>query len=241
MPSPTLSVLIVEDHPDLLDDMQFALQREGFTVQAAANVQQCLAALQQQRPDMLILDIMLPDGSGLDLARQLQGTPGMGIVMLTALGSIEQRVSGLDLADAYLTKPVDIRELAAVMRSLYRRLLPSHSPCTWTLDSVARQLHTPQGHSIPLTHNEMQLLSTLAESPKQEASTQKLITALGGNWLYYEKNRMELIISRLRRKIAKAAPDADPVIKAIRNGGYALALHIEVVKMAPPTGSVHQT
>lgn len=222
-----ISVLIVEDHPDLLDDLQFALSHEGFDVRAAASAEQCLELLKDGMPELMILDVMLPGEDGLTLASRLRTHGGPGIIMLTSQGAIEQRIAGLEQADAYLVKPVDIRELAAIMRSLHRRLHPGKAGPGWRLDRQKRLLRAPQGREIQLTQSELQILGTLANSPQQEAPIQRLVEALGENWLHYEKNRMELIISRLRRKISSIAPLPGPCIRAIRNGGYALTLPLE--------------
>lgn len=230
-----ISVIVVEDNTGLREDIVFALNAEGLRASGAANGaafdRLCLAGI----PNVVVLDWMLPDEDGLSIARRLrarkEGGAGVpGIVMLTARGAVEDRVAGLDLSDAYLIKPVDMRELVAVIRSVNRRLAPSASstakPNVWHLDSRKMTLVSPHGDCIDLTYNECTLLSVLSSAGNKPVPTRTMIEAMGEDWMSYEKNRLELMLSRLRQKIQAAEKLKISPIKVARNEGYLLTIRI---------------
>ncbi len=228
-----IRVFVVEDHPDLLEDLVFGLNAEGLTARGAADGRQLDALCAEDWPDVVILDVILPgEDDGLTIARRMRAHPGIGIIMLTSCGGIDDRVAGLDHADAYLVKPIDIRELAAVVRSVDRRA--SHyrtgeKDGTWTLHESRLELVSPAGATLHLTYRESCVLAVLAKAQGKVAPLKLLADALGESWVTFEKNRLELVFTRLRHKIAAVMTDPINPIKAARNAGYLLTIRIEVI------------
>lgn len=224
---PMTQVIVVEDHPDLLEDVVFGLNAEGLQARGAADGRQLDALSAQGMPDVLVLDLMLPGEDGMAIARRVRGRGEIGIVMLTARGQIEDRVAGLELADAYLVKPVDLRELAAVVRSVHRRLRGAVGEPPWVLRESRMELLSPGGVPLALTYKEYRVLAALAQAPGQVVGMKSLAEALETDWLSFEKNRLELVIARLRRKIGAAMSEPMNPIKAARSEGYVFTLPIE--------------
>lgn len=225
-----ISVVVVEDHPDLLEDIVFGLNAEGMDARGAQDAAVCDRLCAGAMPEVFVLDIMLPGEDGLTLAQRLRAQGCGKLIMLTSLGSIENRVSGLDVADAYLVKPVDLRELAAVIRSVHRRLegRPRESILTvWTLRDKSMELVSPNGKILPLTHKELIILSALASIPGKVVPARTLAEAMGERWFTFEKNRLETSITRLRRKICAAMLRPSNPIKSARGAGYALTIDVK--------------
>lgn len=225
-----ISVIVVEDNLDLLEDMVLGLNAEGLDARGAQDAAACDQLCAGAMPEVFVLDIMLPGEDGLTLAQRLRAQGRRGLIMLTSLGSIENRVSGLDVADAYLVKPVDLRELAAVIGSVHRRLegRPRESiQAVWTLRGKSMELVSPNGKALALTHKELIILSALASVPGEVVPARTLAEALGESWFTFEKNRLELIITRLRRKIGAALLRPSNPIKSARGAGYALTIDVK--------------
>ncbi|MGN6827495.1 response regulator transcription factor [Paucibacter sp. M5-1] len=223
-------VAVIEDSPDLLDDVLFQLRHAGFDAEGAADAAGCRALLASFQPQMLVLDLGLPDEDGLALARWLRASrPQLGIVMLTARTSLRERLAGHEGgADHYLCKPVDAEELLAVLRSLERRLRLSELPA-WVLDLHQLELRLPAGPGEPLPLNAVEacILATLARAPLRRASRRELVEALGEDWLLYDERRIETVLSRLRRKIA-VATGAEAPLRTLRGFGYAFVEGLRV-------------
>jgi DNA-binding response OmpR family regulator len=213
-------IVVVEDNPDLLDDVMFELRHAGFEVRGAADGAACRVLLAEFEPHMLVLDLGLPDEDGLALARWLRAArPQVGIVMLTARTSLSERLTGhAGGADHYLCKPADAEELVAVLRSLERRLQLSELPA-WGLALQQLQLRDPAGQVLPVNAVEACILATLARAPLRQANRRELIEALGEDWLLYDERRLEAVMSRLRRKIAEATGAQAP-LRTLRGFGY---------------------
>ncbi len=214
-------IAVVEDNPDLLDDVSFELRHAGFEVRGAANGASCRALLADFQPHMVVLDLGLPDEDGLALARWLRATqPQIGIVMLTARTALSERLAGHEGgADHYLCKPADAEELVAVLRSLERRLRLTDLPA-WGLALQPLLLRAPTGQALAVNAVEACILATLARAPLRQASRRDLVEALGEDWLLYDERRLEAVLSRLRRKIAEATGDDAP-LRTLRGFGYA--------------------
>lgn len=230
--SAMISVVVVEDHPNLLEDIVFGLNAEGLNARGALDAVTCVRLCAESMPEMLVLDIMLPGEDGLALARRLRAQTHVGLVMLTALGSIENRLAGLDLADAYLVKPIDLRELAAVIRSVHRRVHQAsadEAAPSWRLVMRQQGIVSPLGSSVELTYKECLTLALLARAGDRPVQTRALVAALEEDWFGYEKNRLELLISRLRQKIMMSGKLTANPIKAVRNEGYVLTIPLQVV------------
>ena len=222
---------LVEDNLDYREEVAFTLRLAAFEIAFECDGRDIDAQLVRTPCDLLLLDWSLPQEDGLTIARRVRVKwPAIGIVMLTARGDMKDRVSGLrDGADAYLVKPVDFRELIATLHSLQRRLRePSVTPsAAWILRKDQLLLDSPEGVSSVLTPSEVQLLTALALHAPQAASRDSLIRALGYSPWDFDSRRLELAMSRLRRKLqAQGAPPS--LIRAVRNQGYLFAATIQV-------------
>jgi DNA-binding response OmpR family regulator len=237
-------ITIVEDDQDLLSELTFLLQYGGHQVTALSTASEFYRYRENTDDiDILLLDLGLPDEDGLVLAKklkegQLQGVKGMGIVMFTGRDSLAERLVGLAAgADAYLIKPVDIRELMAVIEGIHRRIKVEHSNSDgrnetrttiaqhWQLAPGKRRLYKPDGGLINLTAAEGTILNSLTEGAPDPVSRQQLAESLGQDYWHYDERKLEAIVSRLRRKL-QGANDQRNNIKAARGRGYQLLINI---------------
>lgn len=226
MPSPeSLTVLMVDDDTELSSMVVELLQVHGMRAHTAGTAAQGLAELARLQPDVLLLDLMLPDGNGLDLCRRLRERGHqLPVLMLTARGDPFDRVLGLELgADDYLGKPFEPRELVARVRALARRLQSAtrHTQLRFdglTLDLLARRAHC-QGETLALTSTEFKLLHALASQPGVIVSRQTLSAAVQpGNYQPMDR-AVDVQVARLRKKLA-AAPGGRDWIETVRGEGY---------------------
>ena len=177
------------------------------------------------RPDLILLDIGLPGEDGISIAKRLKETPGLTVVMLTARSSLEDRALSLESgADNYLVKPVSLRELQAVIERVSQKLRTGvvGSPKSWYLLRYECVLRSPLGKNITLTASEFKLLECMIAHRGQPANRRELIEAQGHNFLTYDERRIEVKISRLRKKIREITELDDP-IKAEWGLGYAFS------------------
>jgi two-component system, OmpR family, response regulator len=229
-------VLVVDDDPELTELLQGYLGNHEFVVRTACDGERMHQLLGEFEPDLLILDIMLPNQDGLTLCRNLRATSNIPILMLTARGDDMDRIIGLEMgADDYLPKPFNPRELLARVRSILRRAESGETrerpPTTllfggWTLDLAARNLVDASGVVIALSSGEFRLLHLLAETPNCVFSRDQLMDALSGRDATPLDRTVDVMISRLRRRLNDDARDPQ-LIKTVRSGGYMLASHVE--------------
>lgn len=216
-------MLVVEDEPALRISLADYMVAHGFAVDQASTCEECLAFITRARPDLVLLDLALPDGSGLAVAAQVRQRHGLsvGIIMLTAYGDEQHRLSGLGVgADVYLVKDTSLREIEAYSRNLLRRLQPASAPSTindppvalWQLDETHWQLMTPDGAAVPLTGSEVAFLKPLMATP--HAVLQRKQLSLNGN-----PRTLDTVVLRLRRKI-EAATSHPPPFKMVYGAGY---------------------
>lgn len=214
-----MRILVVEDDPILSNGLRTGLALSGATVDAVETCEDADAAIAAARYSAIVLDVMLPDGSGLDLLRNLrnrgEATP---VLLLTARDSVGDKVCGLDSgADDYLAKPFDLDELAARLRAIVRReagrAAPSLTHGTIVL-SPADFSATVDGKPISLSRREFAILSALMERPEQVRSRSELEDRLYGWQEDIESNAVEVHIHNLRTKIGKDA------IQTLRGVGY---------------------
>ncbi|MBK5913067.1 response regulator transcription factor [Rhodocyclus purpureus] len=220
-----MKIIVVEDNLDLQQEFLFLLHKNGHEAVGASSAAELDARIAEDRPDVILLDVGLPGEDGFSIARRLSGTPGLGIVMLTARGSDEDQVLGIEGgADNYLVKPVNNRVLLAVLDRVYRRLHapPSSGKSVWQLRRQERVLLSPAGKEVVLTETEQELIATMVRCRGKAASRRQLIEALGHDFLLYDERRIEVKISRLRKKIRDAADGEDP-LKSEWGVGYAFA------------------
>lgn len=234
MTSPT--ILLVEDDPALRMLTTRALQENGYVVRPASAAPEMWLALEKGPVDLVLLDIMLPGTSGLDLCRALRQKSDVPIIFISARGSETDRVVGLELgADDYLAKPFGTRELVARVRAVLRRpaldRLGSEREAKtikfdgWTVNLPRRELLAPSGASIELTGAEFDLLIALLDHAQRVIARERLIelsrTRLGDS----SDRSIDVLVSRLRRKLSSAGKEA-PII-TVRGIGYMLNVPAE--------------
>ncbi|WP_180900268.1 response regulator [Martelella soudanensis] len=214
-----MRILVIEDDPVLADGLAVGLGLNGETVDAVATCVDARAAISAGRFDAIILDLMLPDGSGLDLLAEIRRagnrTP---VLMLTALDETSDRIRGLDVgADDYIGKPFDLEELAARLRAVTRRGHGRAGP-TLTANGIAldpsRMLVSVDGRDVILSRREFAILMALMERPGVIRSRQELEDRLYGWQEEIESNAIEVHIHNLRAKIGRTSIDT------VRGLGY---------------------
>jgi two-component system OmpR family response regulator len=224
-------ILVVDDDPDLRKLIGDFLSTHGYRVAAAENVAEMRRSIEQERPDLVILDAMMPGEDGLSAARRLSAERGPAVIMLSALGSDTDRIIGLEVgADDYLAKPCNPRELLARVRAVLRRRRTAEPDAAaqgrlyefagWRLDPMRRDLRDPKGIFIELSDGEFALLRSFVEHPQRVLSRDQLLDhAHGGDREVYDR-AIDSQISRLRRKLNDRA-NAE-LIRTVRNEGYML-------------------
>jgi two-component system phosphate regulon response regulator OmpR len=224
-------ILLVDDDLRLRGLLEAYLVREGFRVFAAANAQQMAKVLQQQPVDLMVLDLMLPGRSGIDICRDLRAAQNpLPIVMLTAKGDDIDRIVGLEIgADDYMAKPCNPRELAARIRAVLRRR-QAPVPGAPALDAVniqfgqfclrpgSRTLEN-SGKPVPLTTGEFALLYALVTHPGETLSRERLLTLARGRERGAFDRSIDVQISRLRRLI-EAEPGQPRYLQTVWGAGY---------------------
>jgi DNA-binding response OmpR family regulator len=218
-------LLLVEDEPDMLEEMAAYLQREGFRISAASTGTEALAIARNERPDLVVLDWMLHGKSGIDVCREIRQISQCGIIMVTARSDESDKIVGLELgADDYMTKPFSLRELASRLRALFRRLRgPEDNPGFLERDNLiiseAKCQVFKDGREIQLTPTEFKILYTLAARPGIVFSRLQLLTvALNNDYTGYERT-MDSHIRNLRRKLGDD-PANPRYIQTVYGFGY---------------------
>lgn len=217
-----MRILVVEDDPILMDGLSVGLNIAGFTVDAVASCEDAYSAIASQNYDALVLDLMLPDGSGLDILAQLRRNKNdLPVLLLTARDQIADRIAGLDAgADDYVGKPFDLDELAARIRAIARRSNGrSSGKIEWqdvVLDPAQMTVHRGD-ILLKFTRREFAVLRALMERPNATLSKTALEEALYGWQEEVESNAVEVHIHHLRAKLGSK------FIKTVRGLGYRLA------------------
>jgi two-component system response regulator MtrA len=216
-------VLVVDDDPALAEMLGIVLRSEGFAPSFVADGERALSAFRESRPDVVLLDLMLPGMSGIDVCRAIRSESGVPIVMLTARGDTGDVVLGLESgADDYVTKPFKPKELVARMRARLRR----------TEDEVPEQLavgpvtidvpgHTVSrdGEVVPLTPLEFDLLVALARKPRQVFTREVLLEQVWGYRHAADTRLVNVHVQRLRAKVERD-PERPEVVVTVRGVGY---------------------
>ena len=233
----TQKILVVDDDAELRALLENYLGSQGYTVASVPDGHAMRRALAAESYDLVILDLMLPGEDGLALCRELRDRLQIPILMLTARGDELDRIIGLEMgADDYLPKPFHPRELLARIRSILRRMQdrPGEAPARalrfagWTLDIGMRHLLGSDGVVVPLSTGEFRLLQALAESANRVMSRDRLMDVLSGREAGPFDRSVDVMISRLRRRLGDDAREP-ALIKTIRNEGYVLATPVERV------------
>ena len=221
-------VLVIEDEEAIAQLLAYNLEKEGFAVRIAGDGDEALVALDEERPDIVLLDWMLPNISGIEICRQIrarQGTRDLPVIMLTARGEEEDRVRGLDVgADDYVTKPFSMSELVARVRAVLRRAAPALAGDVATFADIVldrQQCRVRRGkRDIHLGPTEFRLLDALMQRPGRVYSREQLLDRVWGQDVYVEIRTVDVHIGRLRKALNRSG-DRDP-IRTVRSSGYAL-------------------
>ena len=218
------TVLVVEDDHDLCNLLNYNLTRGGYQVDIIGRVQGGLERIRGSRPDLIILDVMLPDGDGFELCRQIRADPSLTsipILFLTARSEEADRVMGLEIGgDDYITKPFSPSELLARVKAHLRRQTSPKSkvvgPVRVDVSSRRAYLHHQQ---LSLTATEFRLLELFLSSPGRVFSREQLLNAIWGEGCYVGPRNVDVHIRRLRERI-EDKPDDPKWIQTVRGFGY---------------------
>jgi DNA-binding response OmpR family regulator len=220
-------VLLVEDEASISEPFSRALARDGFVPMIASTVAEARSLLEESEPDIILLDLMLPDGDGRELAREVRAVSQVPIIMLTARGSEVDRVVGLELgADDYVVKPFAAAEVIARIRAVLRRSRRSEPPGRLTagdvrIDVAARRAWL-EGRELSLTRKEFDLLTRLARSAGRVVTREDLMSDVWDeNWFGSTKT-LDVHMAALRRKLGED-PAAPRHIETVRGVGFRFA------------------
>jgi two-component system response regulator RegX3 len=221
-------ILVVDDEPALLAGVSYALTREQFEVETAETGEGALAQVEAGDYDLVILDLMLPDVSGLQVARKIRAQSAVPIIMLTAKDSELDKVIGLEMgADDYITKPFSALELVGRVRALLRRreldqndIGPVRRVGALRID-IARHEVTVKGNKVALTPSEFKVLLTLASRPEQVISKRAILEELWDTHHVADEHACDVHISNLRRKLESDPAQPERII-TVRGAGYKL-------------------
>ncbi|WP_407977207.1 response regulator [Brucella pseudogrignonensis] len=229
-------ILIVDDDPEIRSLLSRYISEQGFRVSVAGDRRECERKLQETNPDLLVLDIMLPDGSGLDICRRLHNeNSSLPVILLTALKEDVDRIIGLEIgADDYLGKPFNPRELIARIKAVLRRTqqlgtLPSDEVTIYhfgqlTLNPQLRTVVVADCGAVDLTAAEFDLLKVFLERPGRLLSRDQLLDFTQGRGRGPLDRSIDVLMSRLRKKLEPY--HTSDVFKTVRNGGYQMTLSV---------------
>jgi two-component system response regulator RegX3 len=220
-------ILLVEDEPSLADAIRYALEREGFDVDLADDGQLALDRFAAAEPDVMVLDLMLPNVSGLDVCRRIRAASTVPIIIVTAKDSEADKVTGLELgADDYVTKPFSVRELVSRIRAQLRRAEMRSAPSTG--DALRRgdvsmntERHevTVRGNVIAMPPKEFELLETFLRAPGRLLTREFLIRRVWGDDYVGDTKTLDVHVKRIRQKI-EADPHEPDHLLTVRGLGY---------------------
>lgn len=223
-------ILLVDDEPLIIDSLSYSLEREGFQVSSAMDGKQALDAIEDAQPDLIVLDLLLPDISGFEVCRRLRENYSTPVIMLTALGEEIDRVQGLEVgADDYLAKPFSFRELLARVRATLRRVemdrkARHEQPITLkdlSLDPVARRVFK-KNEELQLSAREFDLLAALMGNAGRAMSREELLQQVWGDEWIGDPRTLDVHIRWLRLKI-EDDPAIPRYIQTVRGFGYRFA------------------
>ncbi|HEY7591137.1 MAG TPA: response regulator transcription factor [Candidatus Limnocylindrales bacterium] len=227
------TILVVEDEPTLRETLSEALEADGFRVVAAGDGPAALDRFRAEKPDLVLLDLMLPEMSGIEVCRIIRGESGVPIVMLTAKDSELDKVVGLELgADDYVTKPFSLRELSARIRAVFRRTdgrgpiaSAGSAPAPGLVDlgrvqvDLAGHRLVRDGRAVPLKPKAFELLAFLVAHPGQAFTRDQLLQHVWGYDYAGETRTVDVHVHWLRSEI-EADPGAPRLLETVRGVGY---------------------
>jgi two-component system response regulator RegX3 len=229
------TILLVEDEESITAPLVEALQREGFDAAVAGTAAEALDAAERRRPDLVLLDVMLPDGSGFDVLRELRSRSRCPVIMLTARGEEADRVAGLELgADDYVVKPFSARELVARVRAVLRRAAEAGERRTDGSTKIgdlqvdpARRTASLDGAELELSRKEFDLLRLLVENAGSVVTRERLIDEVWDtNWFGSTKT-LDVHVSGLRKKLGDD-PSKPRYLHTVRGVGFRFSTADEV-------------
>ncbi len=221
-------VLVVEDEPAQREILGYNLEAEGFRVVMADSGDEALLLVAEERPDLVVLDWMLPGVSGIEICRRLKSRPetrGVPVIMLSARSEEVDRVRGLETgADDYVVKPYSVVELMARVRGQMRRVRPATQGELLEFQDIRLDAETHRvtraGQQVKLGPTEFRLLGTLMEKPGRVFSREQLLDRVWGRDIYVDTRTVDVHVGRLRKALC-AMGGGDP-LRTVRGAGYAL-------------------
>jgi two-component system KDP operon response regulator KdpE len=218
-------ILVVDDEPQILRALRATLRGAGYTVDTAATAAEALTSAAAHPPEAVILDLVLPDGSGTDVCRELRTWTTAPVVVLSAVGEEREKIAALDAgADDYVTKPFSVDELLARLRAVLRRATTSSDPVIAVGDlsiDISERTVTMRGERIKLSPHEFDLLRVLAQSQGKLLTHKMLLREVWGPAYQVEAHYLHVYVSHLRRKI-EPDPSSPRYLLTEPGAGYRL-------------------
>ncbi len=222
-------ILIVEDEVAIVTLLRYNLEKEGYAVFATGNGDEAVNMVKEHRPDIIVLDWMLPGMTGVEICKQIrwnQDIKNTPIIMLSARGEEGDRIRGLDSgADDYMVKPFSPPELISRIKAVFRRIRPSLSEKTLEFSGIIMDLTshkaTRDGKDVHLSPTEFSLLKYLMEHPGRVFSREQLLDSVWGHDIYVELRTVDVHIRRLRKALNYDGKQPD-LVRTVRSAGYAL-------------------
>ncbi len=231
-------ILIVDDDPNITLLLNRLLSREGYRVTVADTADEMRQCVERKIPNLIILDLTLPDGDGFTLAREVCTDIDCGLIMLTGKSDTVDKIVGLEVgADDYITKPFDNKELLARIRSVLRRTYrPKETQAvennsiahfnSWVLDLTSHELISPEGNEVRLTSHEYQLLTLFVKKANRVFSREQIMNDMTDrDWSPVDRS-IDVLVSKLRTKLNEDTRNPS-LIKTIRGAGYKLTAHVK--------------
>lgn len=233
------TVLVVDDEPEIARLLRSYLERDGYRVVTASNGEEALYAARREKPDLVILDILMPKMDGLEFTRRVRREQDVPIIMLTARAEETDRIVGLEMgADDYVTKPFSPREVVARVRAVLRRAQPApEAPSVLRVGPIvldrAKHTVTVGGEAVDVTPTEFGILETLMRDPGRVFSRSEILEAVHGVAFEAYERTVDAHVKNLREKIE---PDRDNprYIVTVRGAGYRLDSELERAQAPPP-------
>ena len=222
IPNRKFIILLVDDEPDILEFMHYNLKREGYQVNTAKNGKEAIKAAKQLHPDLIVLDIMMPEMDGIETCRQLREIAEFKntlIVFLTARNEDYTQIAGFDVgADDYIAKPIKPRVFLSRIKALLRRLMPDPDYATLTVGNIEidreRYVVRKNGSDINLPRKEFELIALLASKPGKVFTRYEIMDTIWGNDIVVGDRTIDVHIRKLREKVG------EEFIKTIKGIGY---------------------
>ena len=219
-----MKILIVEDDSGIADFVIPELEHEGYTTSLAVTGREALEKFEAEKPDLILLDIMLPELNGLEVLRRIRAVSTVPVILETARGETIDKINGLNLgADDYIPKPFEIEELLARINALFRRVNFSkpqeqHSSFKNLTINLDRMSFTIEGNEVQLSKTEFLFLKLLVENQGKVFSRQQIIDEIWGVGHFIDENTVDVYVGYLRSKIS--AYTKDEYIRTVRGAGY---------------------